>query len=200
MREGQTHWYGFAFSTNSGYTPQYTQYSGDWNIIQDFHNFPINGVNAPQAPLQMAVSSEGPTSGASCWTANTSLSKLGTPRLNLQLAGGDQNDPNWWLKDGLTATNHRCNGPAFVPGHLYRVQYKITWGAHMNGSVQWWIDGAQYLNISGISNMWYSGSTVDTGMYPIFANYRKYDTTVPTTDVYFGGLLVGDTQADVTAP
>jgi hypothetical protein len=199
MSTGITRWYGFAFTTNPGYVPQYAQYSGDWNIIYSSHNLPINGVYGPQAPIALAVTTEAAASGASDWTSNTNMMHLATPRLELQVNGGNQDDPDWWIKDGNGNTMHRYLGPVFTPGHLYRVQFKVTWGAHMNGAIQLWIDGVKYVDVAGICNLWYSGTT-DGVNYALFENYRKYDTSLPINDVYYGGLLTGTTQADVTVP
>ncbi len=41
---------------------------------------------------------------------------------------------------------------------------------------------------------------IDPGMYPVFENYRAYDTSLPTNDVYYGGLIRGVSQAEVTVP
>jgi hypothetical protein len=202
IKEGQTHWYGFAFATNPGYVPHYDPVFGGWNTIQAFHNSAINGVWGPLAPIELAVTTIAPSSsewtcqnGSSAWQ-NT---RLATPRLLIMVEGGDQNDPSW-PNDGPTLTCRRYLGPGFQAGHLYRVQMKITWGAHKDGSLQVWIDGSKYVDVAGISDMWYSGSTVDAGMYAELTNYRYYDTTLPTNDVYFGGFITGSTQADVAVP
>jgi hypothetical protein len=199
MKAGQTTWYGFAFRTNPGYTPHYDSVFGTFNGIFAFHNAPINGVYGPQAPVGFEVTTIAPTSGATEWRSGVTMSRLLRPRLAIELNGGNQSDPSWPNEDGQF-TCRRYLGPVFNAGQTYRIQLKVTWGAHMDGSLQVWIDGTQYVNVTGISNLWYSGSTVDNGMYPIFENYRAYDTTLPTNDVYYGGLIKGSTQADVTIP
>jgi Polysaccharide lyase len=200
IKEGQTHWYGFAFTTNSGFVPHYDPVNGNWNAVMSFHNSPINGVWGPLAPIMLEVDTLGPSNGATNWDARASLTRLARPRLGIQLNGGNQNDSNWPNEGDGQITCHRFAGPVFTPGQLYRVQARITWGAHMNGALQVWIDGVKYVDVTGISNLWYSGTTVDNNAYPVFENYRYYDVMLPTNDVYYGGLLTGSSQADVTVP
>jgi hypothetical protein len=202
VKEGQTHWYGFAFQTNVGYVPHYDPTFGGFNTIMSFHHSLINGVSGPLAPVELAVTTLQATNpstlcqdSASAWQ-NTRLS---TPRLLFMLEGGDQTSSSW-PNDGPTLTCRRFHGPNFVAGHLYHVQYKITWGAHKNGALEVWTDGVKWVDVTGISNMWYSGTTVDSNMYPAFENYRYYDASLPTNDVYYGGLVTGATQTDVFVP
>jgi hypothetical protein len=202
MKEGQTWWYGFAFTTNPGYVPHYDPVFGGWNAIQAFHNSPINGLWGPLAPLELAVTTLSPTKSSTlCQDSDTASenTRLSTPRLLIMLEGGDQGSPTW-PNDGPSVTCRRFLGPNFQSGHLYRVQYKITWGAHNDGALQVWMDGTKWVDVAGVSNMWYSGNTVDSGMYAEMTNYRYYDNTLPTSDVYYGGLIKGATQADVAVP
>jgi hypothetical protein len=148
----------------------------------------------------LEVDTLGPSNGATNWNASAQMTRLAQPRLGIQLNGGDQNDSNWPNEGDGRITCHRYAGPAFYPGRLYRVQMKITWGAHMDGALQVWVNGVKYVDVTGISNLWYSGTTVDSNTYPVFENYRYYDTSLPTNDVYYGGLIRGSTQADVTVP
>ena len=79
--------------------------------------------------------------------------------------------------------------------------YKMTWGDHGTGAAQVWIDGVQYVNVSGINTMIYSASTgQQASVYMKFANYRKYDTSYPPQDVWYSGLVLGSSLADVTIP
>jgi Polysaccharide lyase len=200
IKEGQTWWYGYAFRTNPGYVPHYDSVMGNWNSIMSFHNSPINGVAGPLAPIMLEVDTLTPSNGAADWDARASLVKSATPHLGIQLNGGNQNDSNWPNEGDGQFTCHRFRGPTFVAGARYVVQFKITWGAHMNGALQVWINGTKYVDVSGISNMWYSGSVVDAGMYPIFENYRAADTSLPTNIVYYGGIIRGSTATDVDVP
>lgn len=68
----------------------------------------------------------------------------------------------------------------------------------MHGALKVWIDGTKCAAVGDVSTMWRSGSTADPATYPIFQNYRYYDATLPTNDVYFGDLIRGSTQGDVT--
>jgi Polysaccharide lyase len=197
-KAGKASWYGFAFSTNTGYVPHYDPVFGNWNSIFSWHNAPINGVWGPLANIMLEVSTIGPTSGSE-YRCGTPLSKLAQPRLNIQLNGGNQADSNWPNEDGQL-TCRRYLGPVFQPGRKYRVQMFVKWGATMEGALQVWIDGTKYVDVSGISNMWYSGSTMDNGIYPVWENYRAYDTTLPTNIVYYGGLVKGAAQSDVAIP
>ncbi|MGI8886634.1 MAG: fibronectin type III domain-containing protein [Gaiellaceae bacterium] len=195
---GKTSWYGFAFSTNSGYVPHYDPLFGNWNSIFSWHNAPINGVWGHLANIMLEVATIGPASGTEyrCGAPSTRLSQA---RLQIQLNGGDQADPNWPNESGRL-TCRRYLGPVFEPGRRYRVEMLVTWGAHMNGSLQVWIDGTKFVDVAGISNVWYSGSTIDNGIYPVFENYRAYDTSLPTNTVYYGGLVKGSARSDVAIP
>jgi hypothetical protein len=193
---GQNWWYGFAFATNPGYTPHYDPTFGNWNSIFSWHNWYIGNSYGPLAPINLEVATIGPSTGENSYMCGSTMTKLFQPRLEVQLNGGNEDDPNWPKEDGQL-TCRRYLGPVFQPGHLYRVQMYLNWDATMHGALQVWIDGTRYVDVSGISNMWYSGSTIDQNMYPIFENYRAYDTTLPTNDVYYGGLIRGSTQTDV---
>jgi hypothetical protein len=197
IQEGQTAWYGYAFQTNSGYVPHYDSVFGNANAVMSFHDSSGGG---RLAPLMLEVQTLTPAYGSNPWFGATTLTRAAQPHLGIQINGGNQNDSNWPNEGDGQFTCRRYQGPVFTAGHLYRVQWKVTWGAHMNGSVELWIDGTRYVDVSGVSNMWYSGTTVDTGMYVLFQNYRTYDNTLPDSIFYYGGLIRGSTQADVTVP
>jgi hypothetical protein len=200
MKEGQTRWYGYAFKTNAGYVPHYDSTFGNWNAIMSFHNAAINGMYGPLAPLMLEVDTLAPSNGSTNWDARATLTRSAQPHLGLQINGGNQNDANWPNEGDGQITCHRYMGPVFTAGHLYHVQFKVTWSSKMQGAVQLWIDGTKYVDVTGVSNLWYSGTSVDQNMYPVFENYRYYDTTLPTNAVYYGGLITGSTQADVLTP
>jgi len=203
MKQGQTHWYGFALRTNAGYQPTKgtATFGFNWNLLQAFHNSSINGVSGPLANVQIDVDTRGPCDGSTSWATDppSGWCVLAQPRLEVQVNGGDQN-ASTWPNEGPTLTVHRWLGPVFQPGHLYRFQYKIHWDAFGSGTLEWWVDGTKYVDVGGLNNMWHSGSTVDSNVYAEFSNYRWRDTTLPATDVYYGGLIRGETQADVIVP
>jgi hypothetical protein len=195
MRQGETHWYGFGFTTNSGYQP----FDGLFNFNNIFSAHSGGLVGASQAPVNLLVARYGPANGANMWTASTPLARLSAPRLAVCVYGGDAGDSNWPNEDGRFTA--RCYlGPVFQAAHLYRVQMRAKWDAYMSGSLEMLVDGTSVVNASGISTLWQRNGQVDNDMYPIFENYRGYTTTLGTTDVYYGGLILGSTQTDVTVP
>jgi Polysaccharide lyase len=192
---GDTTWYGFAFATNPQYTPHYDPAYGTWNNIFAWHNSTYS--NATGSNWSIGVSTIGPSSGASSWSCGqAALTRLAQPRLLISLDGGDVSQSG---NDTSTSTCKRILGPVFQPGQRYRLATRIKWDAYQNGSVEVWINDAQYVDLSGISTWWRSGSSLDND-YPIFENYRKYDNTLPANIVYYGGLIRGSTQADVAIP
>ena len=210
MQEGLTRWYGFAFSTNPGYVPHSSDpalgdYSGNFNLVYSFHNYILNGVWGPQANIQLQIATISPSDNRACWTYAPGVMHKIAPVWDVKISGGDQNDALWYTKDAdpsSDSTNRECAfySSPFVAGHRYKVQFRVTWSSKRQGAVQLWLDGVQVMNVTGVSNMYYSGTSVDNGIYPVFENYRKYDTSLPTNDVYYGGLIAGSTQADVAVP
>ena len=180
---GMTSWYGFAFSTNTGYRPFAASTYPNWNSILTWH----------------PAGSAGGGTGIGVWTRayNTTscISGLkafddGQPHLGFVLDGGDSGT---WPNAGSTCK--RFAGPAFVAGRTYRVAMKIVWSSSDAGAVQLWIDGTQYVDVGGVSTL-FAGQ----GVYPLFQNYRPFTNTLPTNDVYYGGLIKGASLADVTIP
>lgn len=193
-QQGQDWWYGFAFTTNPGYTPQTDPSFPNWNVLGlEFHSSDFGGLG----PLAMEVATAGPSNGASTYKCNTALTPLAKPRLEIDLTGGDVSQGAY---DTTTNTCRRYQGPTFQAGHLYRVIYHVHWDAFQNGSLQVWIDGTPVVNDSGVSTLWRSGSTVDAHAYPQLQNYRKTTATQSTNIVYYGGVVRGTTQTDVTIP
>ncbi len=196
MKAGQTNWYGYAFKTNAGYVPHYDPTFGNFNAIMSFHS----SMGGPLAPIMLEVQTLEPCNGSKDWNASACLTRAAQPHLGIQINGGLSGDANWPNEGDGLFTCHRYQGPVFVAGHLYRVQWKITWDAYQRAALQLWIDGVKYADVSGVSTLWRSDSTVDSGMYPVLENYRYYDSSLPTNDVYYGGLITGSTQTDVTVP
>jgi hypothetical protein len=193
-RQGDDWWYGFAFSTNSGYTPQSDPAFPNWNVLGlEFHSADFGGLG----PLAMQVATYGPSTGTASYKCGVAMSKLAQPRLELVLTGGEVSQG---AIDNTTNTCRRYQGPVFQAGHRYRVTYHIHWDAFQAGSLQVWVDGNQYVNDTAVSTLWRSGSVTDAHTYPQLQNYRYANATLPTNDVYYGGLIRGATQTDVTIP
>lgn len=180
---GMTTWYGFAFSTNAGYQPFSGSSFPNWNTIFTWH----------------PGGSAGGGTGLGVWTRDYNSSNCisglkpfadGAPHLGFSLDGGD---PSVWPNSGSTCL--RFAGPTFVPGHVYRVAMKVTWSSSNSGALQLWIDGTQYVDVNNVSTL-FSGQ----GIYPLFENYRPYTTSLPTNDVFYGGLLKGASLSDVSVP
>lgn len=200
ITEGSTAWYGDAFATNRGFVPHQDPLYGAFNELQCFHNSPVNGKLAPQAPIFLGIATIAPPAGRHMWFAATHLVKLREPHLWIGVYGGNQDSAAWPNEDGTFTARGYLLKTRFVPGRRYAVQFRITWSAHMNGAVEVWINGRRQLSAKHVSNMWRSGETVDDRMFPVFGNYRAYDTSLPTNAIYYGGLLVGATRKEVTAP
>jgi hypothetical protein len=180
---GKTMWYGFAFSTSAGYQPYTFSPYPNWNTVFTWHP----GGSAPSG-LGLAIWTQAYNT-TNCNSGNKPFAD-GQPHLGLTLDGGD---PTGWPNTGGNCL--RYAGPTFVPGHLYRVAMKIGWSSSGTGELQLWIDGVQYVGATGISTM-FSGQ----GVYPMFQNYRPYSTSLPTNDIFYGGLIKGSSLADVTIP
>ncbi len=179
---GETHWYGFAFSTNAGYKPQSATYP-DWNNIFIWHG--TSG--APFCGLALAVSTKVDTNGS------YSSFPDGQPHLSLDLWG------NSTTNLGFTQEYHFYDPAPFQPGHRYRIAMKVLWGDSNTGGVEWWVDGRQVTPFTtGLTNM-----AVGYGLYPIFENYRPAASSAGitwTNTVYYGGLVKGSSLADVSLP
>jgi hypothetical protein len=83
----------------------------------------------------------------------------------------------------------------------------VKWDAFGQGSFRWWVDSGDgrgyvlYADVSGVSTLWHDGSNnVDTKTYPQLLNYRKTDTSVPTSIMFYGGFIRGSTMNDVSIP
>jgi len=180
---GQTTWYGFAFSTNAGYVPQSDSNSPNWNVVFSWHSTLEGGGN----PMSLVVATKR-VSTVACSTSTRYLQwARRKPHLMLEVNGGD---PARWPLGGATCLH--VPGPVFVPGHLYRVQEKVTWSDNYQGAVEWWVDGAKYADVTGVCTLQLGGN-----VYPLFENYRPFATTFPTADIYYGGLIKGPTKAAV---
>jgi hypothetical protein len=81
------------------------------------------------------------------------------------------------------------------------IQEKFTWGANNTGAATYWIDGRQIASYTNISTYGCTG-----GLYPVLENYRPYptyvngSTTTYTNTVWYGGIIRGNTFADVAIP
>ena len=196
---GNTTYYGYAFQTSNTFV---VKPPPDWQAFQDWHASTIACASTcyiDQQPIELDVSTVGMKT-PQC-RSGTAAYADGQSHLVISINGGNSDDPNWTLPTATDATCLRYDGPDFIPGHTYRVIYKMTWGDHGTGAAQVWIDGVQYVNVSGINTMIYSASTgQQASVYMKFANYRKYDTSYPPQDVWFSGLVKGGTLADVTIP
>jgi hypothetical protein len=199
---GETTWYGFAFATNAGYTPQTGKADGtgaNWNLIFSWHNTPVRGVWGPQANIQLVVATTAPSNGATAVSCGGQYTTLSQPRLSIELTGGNQDDSRWFVDDS-DSTCRRYFGPVFQPGHVYRVAMAVKWGDHKSGALKVWIDGTEVTNVSGIDNLWY-GAAGQAGLYPVFENYRPYSFAIRSiNDVYYGGLIKGTSLDDVQVP
>jgi hypothetical protein len=198
---GQTSWYGFAFATNPGYTPQTGLPSGawaNWNLIFSWHDTPLAGVWA-QANIQLVVATTGPASGSAAVSCGARYSRLAQPRLSVEINGGNQDDPGWYVDDADN-TCRRYFGPAFVPGRTYHVTMEVTWGDHRKGAVRLWIGDDRVVDEDRIDDMWY-GAAGQASVYPVFENYRPYSPGLAVPNVvYYGGLVKGATAGDVETP
>jgi hypothetical protein len=208
-QQGETWTYGFAAATNAGYVPYGTNTTdpgfGNWNSFGlEFH-----ATTGLLGPVMQEVATVGPASGGTAgpngsisYTCGQNMVKLTQPRLQIALTGG--------LNDKTTNdASHTClrfQGPVFHPGTVYKTIYQVKWDAFQQGSFSWWVDAGdgrgyvQYAQATGVSTLWRSPATVDTGTYPQLLNYRKTDTSLPTSTMYYGGFIRGTTMTDVTIP
>ena len=193
-KHGETWWYGLAFSTNPGYRPHYDPAFGSWNNIFAWHNSIYS--NPTGTNLSVGVSTIGPSSGANQWSCGSALAQLSKPRIIIGLDGGNVSTSG---SDTSQSTCRRYLGPEFQAGQRYRIGLRMKWNAYHNGEVEVWINGVRYVSQTGISTWWRSGDALDN-VYPIFENYRKYDTSLPTNIVYYGGIIKGATASDVAIP
>ena len=115
------------------------------------------------------------------------------------MIGLDGGNVNATGSDTSQSTCRRYLGPEFQAGQRYRVSMRIKWNAYQNGEVEVWINDVRYVSELGISTWWRTGDILDN-IYPIFENYRKYDTSLPTNTVYYGGIIKGSIPADVAIP
>jgi hypothetical protein len=196
---GDTTYYGYAFQTSSNFVVKPWP---AWQTFQDWHASTIacaSTCNISQQPIQIDVSTVGGKTN-NC-TGGQSAFSDGQPHLIVSLNGGNDDNANWTSPTSPDTTCLRYSGPDFIPGHTYRVIYKMTWGDHRTGAAQVWIDGVQYANVSGIDTMIYSAATgQQASVYMKFANYRHYDTSYPPQDIWFSGLVKGSSLSDVTIP
>ena len=196
---GDTTYYGYAFQTSNTFV---VKPPPDWQAFQDWHASTITCASTcyiDQQPLELDVSTVGMKT-PQCRTGTVAYAD-GQPHLVISINGGNSDDPNWRSPTATDATCLRYDGPDFIPGHTYRIAYEITWGDHGTGAAKVWIDGVQYVDVSGINTMIYSAATgQQAGVYMKFANYRRYDTSYPPQDVWYSGLVLGSSLADVTIP
>lgn len=182
---GTKRWYSFAFATNGGYRPQNSTAYPNWNYIFGWHNSGPSG--PPNLIIEVATATQPGCGGA--------FTKLATPRLEVELNGGDTSK---FPYNG--ATCRRFFGPDFVAGQRYTVEMGVTWADNNTGSLEVWINGQQVANISSVSTLWLNQS-----VYPIFENYRPGKVQIGglitwTNTVYYAGMLMGPTRNDVALP
>jgi Polysaccharide lyase len=196
-QRGSTWWYGFAFRTNTGFVPHgfasYDAAFGNWNNFMSWHTSTLSGVGDGWG-LGFFIGNNAPAgspAGAQ-YGCGASLTQV-QPYIGVAVSGGD-------MANSAAQTCLRWRGPNFVAGALYKVAMRVTWSADQTGSVDIWINGAQYVHATGISEWWKNGSTYDAGPYPLLYNYRRYDSSLPRDIFYFGGLIRGSTATDVEIP
>ncbi len=131
------------------------------------------------------------------------MTKLRQPRLQIALTAG-LNDAT---KDDTAHTCRRILGPAFQAGQRYKSIYQVKWDAFQQGEFRWWVDSGDgrgyvmYADLTGVSTLYRDASgNVDTGTYPLLLNYRKTDTSLPSSIMYYGGFVRGSTMTDVAIP
>ena len=210
-QQGKTWWYGFAAKTNPGYVPHGWNTPdlafGNWNSFGLEWHVSIGGTTL--GPIMQEIATIGPASGGTSgpngsvvYTCNQTMTKLRHPRLQIALTAG----LNTATTDDATHTCRRILGPAFQAGRLYKSIYQVKWDAFRQGEFRWWVDSGdgrgyvQYADLTGVSTLWRSGSSPDTGTYPQLLNYRKADTSLPTSIMYYGGFVRGSTMTDVAIP
>lgn len=208
--QGETWWYGFAAKTNSGFvahgqiTPDLV--NGLWNSFGLEWHVSIGGTTL--GPIMQEIHTMVPASvnlgpaGTPWWKCNeaSGWSHISPPRLAIALTAG-LNDS---LTDDATHTCRRIQGPTFTAGTLYKSIYKVKWDAFNQGEFVWWVDSGsgytKYADMTGVSTLWRSATGPDTGTYPQLLQYRKSDTSLPTSIIYYGGFVKGSTMADVLIP
>jgi hypothetical protein len=208
-QQGETWFYGFAAATNAGYVPYGSRKTdlalGNWNSF----GLELHSTIGLMGPVMEQVATIGPRRGihrprgSTSYVCNSSMVKLAQPRLEVALTGGSNDRVG---NDG----GHTClrfQGPVFRAGAVYRVAYQVKWDAFGQGLFRWWVDSGDgrgyvlYADVSGVSTLWRDASNnVDTKTYPELLNYRKADSSLPTSIMYYGGLIRGSTLADVVIP
>jgi hypothetical protein len=209
-QQGETWLYGYAASTNAGYVPYGADSTdlgfGNWNSFGlEFHSS-IGSLG----PVMQEVATIGPAgggtagpNGAISYACNSGMVKLAQPRLELALTAGLNNAT-------VNDASHTClrfQGPVFRAGAVYKVIYQVKWDAFGQGTFRWWVDSGdgrgyvEYADASGVSTLWRdSAGNVDAHTYPQFLNYRRADSSLPTSIMYYGGFVRGSTLTDVTVP
>jgi hypothetical protein len=207
---GETWYYGFAAATNAGYVPHGANSTdpgfGNWNSFGLEWHASIGLLG----PIMQEIATVGPSgsgsagpNGSTSYPCNSNMVKLAQPRLQVALTGGLNNATT----NDSSHTCLRFQGPAFQPGTVYKTIYQVKWDAFGQGSFRWWVDSGDgrgyvlYADVSGVSTLWHDGSSnVDTKTYPQLLNYRKTDTSVPTSIMFYGGFIRGSTMNDVSIP
>lgn len=186
MHAGEEWWYGFAFKTDAGYTPQNGQ-NPNWNSIFCFH---------PGAPYPMAGQHD-----ISVWTKNEAGGGSfvpftdGKPRLGVNIRGENAAGQTYYFS--------KADSLPFVPGQRYVVQWRMKWSDSGQGEVEVWIDGRNVVpTVTGVTNLAYGVPNE----YPLFQSYRRCPALkdgVPITNsntVWYGGLVKAATRAGVAIP
>lgn len=210
-QQGEESWWGYACQTNPGFiahgqiTPDLS-FPG-WNSF----GLQLHQTIGLLGPVMQEIWTAQPTSGFSLgpqgnkwWTCNGvgPFQHMSPPRLALALTGG-LNDVT---TDDATHTCRRALGPVFVAGRRYRTLYRVVWDAFQQGLIEWWVnadDDAGYVkwaSWTGVSTLWRSGSSPDTGTYPTMLNYRRYDMSLPSNIIYYAGFVKGPKLDDVVIP
>ena len=130
---GSYRWYSFAFTTNPGYKPQRSSSWPNWNGIFSWHDTGGGAQGwAPQANLGLSVGTAGPAGGGQAKCGDPYVT-YDTPKLDIELNGGDETVFRSTWSDTATTTCLRFFGPDFVPGKRYVVQMGIKWGRRRDG-------------------------------------------------------------------
>jgi hypothetical protein len=209
-QQGETWFYGFAAATNATYVPYGANTTdlgfGNWNSF----GLELHSTIGLLGPLMEQVATIGPASsgtagpnGSISYPCNSNMVKLAQPRLEVALTAGLNNAT-------VNDASHTClrfQGPLFRAGTVYKVAYQVKWDAFGQGLFRWWVDSGDgrgyvlYADVSGVSTLWRDASNnVDTKTYPQLLNYRKADTSLPTSIMYYGGFVRGTTMTDVSIP
>ena len=202
--QGQEWYYGWVFSTNSGFTPSTTT-TGWFNALHDFHVW--FGVSTPggNSPVGFAIATKGPagaTTGTIYTVRDNATFTLAQPHIGVNINGGNAEHPS----DYATANDlsmYRIIGPVWQPGKKYAVAYHIKWDAYGHGLFEWWVNGVKYGSLTNIYTMWRNAAnTLLDKPYPQWENYRGYDPALAGTEnsIYYGALLKGSSLSDVTIP